>query len=275
MIDMHIHTKNSDGEFTTEEIVKMIQKNNITTFSITDHDNIKSCEEVEKIKIPKTITYIPGVEFSSKTDKYNCHILGYDINYNNEQIINECNIIRKRKIDKLKKLIKLIKEEYGIYITQEEEKEIFKKQGTIGRIDLCRLLIIKGYGTRREIYDKYLSNLKDIETHRSNIETITNIIKKSNGISILAHPKKIEKEYNVDIENIIEEFIERGINGIEAYNSVHNLKDVKRYLLLAKKYNLLITGGSDFHGIINHPERILGYTTKEKIRINSSNIKLH
>ena len=66
---------------------------------------------------------------------------------------------------------------------------------------------------------------------------------------------------------ILLEIFEKGIDGIEVYNSVHTLEDVKRYLLLAKKYNLLITGGSDFHGS-THPERILGYTTKQKIKIS-------
>ena len=69
------------------------------------------------------------------------------------------------------------------------------------------------------------------------------------------------------------DFIEKGINGIEVYNSIHDLQDVKRYILLAKKYNLLITGGSDFHGD-SHPERTLGTTTQEKIKIYSSNLKL-
>ena len=130
-----------------------------------------------------------------------------------------------------------------------------------------------GYGKKQEIYEKYLSNIEGIKTHRSNIENITEIIKDANGISILAHPKEIEKDYKINIENIIEDFIEKGINGIEVYNSIHDLQDVKRYILLAKKYNLLITGGSDFHGA-SHPERTLGTTTQEKIKIYSSNLKL-
>ena len=113
-----------------------------------------------------------------------------------------------------------------------------------------------------------------MKDHRSKIETITEIIKQSGGKAVLAHPSKIEKKYNKNIEDIIEEFLEKGIEGIEVYNSVHTLEDVKRYLELSKKYNLLITGGSDFHGS-THPERILGYTTKQKIKINSSNLKLY
>lgn len=274
MVDLHIHTSNSDGEFKTEEILEILKKLGVNFFSITDHDNINSCKEMEKIVIPENMKYIPGVEFSSKTEKLNLHILGYNIDYNNENIIKECETIRCRKVEKITTIINFIKDYYGIEITDEEEKTILGKQGTIGRMDICKLLIKKGYGTRKEIYNKYLTNTPYALTHRSNIETITKIIHDSNGIAVIAHPKKIEKEFNISLSNIIEELIEKGIDGIEAYNSVHTLKDIKRYLMIAKKYNLLITGGSDFHGN-THPERQLGYTSTKKIKINSSNIKLH
>lgn len=268
MIDMHIHTNNSDGQYKTEEIVKMLKQLKINLFSLTDHDNVDSCIDMEKIILPENMRYIPGVEFSSYLGKYNCHILGYNIEYNSERIKQECEIIKKRR---LKKIIYILTNliEYGI-ITNIEAAEILNKKGTIGRTDICELLIKKGYGTRQEIYSKYLL-YPDTMTHRSNAETIIKIIKSSNGIPILAHPKKIEEEYNLYIEEIIKYFIELGIDGIEVFNSVHSIEDAKRYILIAKKYNLLTTGGSDFHGQ-NKPTRILGTTTTNHIKIKKRNI---
>lgn len=274
MVDMHIHTNNSDGQYTTNEIIKMLKQNNINFFSITDHDNINSYKELENIILPKKMKYINGIEFSSINDIYNCHILGYNIDYKNIKLINECEIIRQRRLEKIKIIIKRLEEKHDIYLTKEEKDRIFNKKGTTGRFDLCKILIEKGYGKKQEIYDKYLTNIPGIKTHRSKIETITDIIKQANGIPVLAHPKEIEETYKINIEEIIANFIEKGIQGIEAYNSIHTLNDVKRYLLLAKKYNLFITGGSDFHGI-SHPERQIGTTTTEKIKIYSSNIKIH
>jgi hypothetical protein len=273
MVDMHIHSENSDGEYKTSQIIEMLKRNNIDIFSITDHDNIDSYKEIKKLDIQNMI-YIPGVEFSSVNDKYNCHILGYNIDCENKKIIEECEIIKKRKQEKIKTIINYLENEEKIYLTTEEQTKLKTKKGIIGRYDICKILIDRGYGNKKQIYDRYLTNIKNMKTHRSNIETITQIIKEADGISILAHPKKIEEEYKEDIENIIKNFIEKGIDGIEVYNSVHTLKDVKRYLQIAKKYNLLITGGSDFHGK-SHPERVLGTTTQEKIKIKSSNIKLH
>ena len=246
MVDMHIHTNNSDGQYSTIEIVEMLKKLDVELFSITDHDNVDSCLELEKINLQDKIKYIPGIEFSAINGIYNCHILGYNIDYKNINLINECKIIKQRRLDKIKIIMKNLNNKHNIYLSEEEQNSIFNKTGTTGRFDLCRILMGHGYGKKQEIYEKYLSNIEGIKTHRSNIENITEIIKDANGISILAHPKE---------------------------NSIHDLQDVKRYILLAKKYNLLITGGSDFHGA-SHPERTLGTTTQEKIKIYSSNLKL-
>lgn len=274
MVDMHIHTNNSDGQYSTIEIVEMIKNIGIELFSITDHDNINSYAELEKIQLPEKIKYIPGIEFSSINGIYNCHILGYNIDYKNIDLIRECEIIKQRRRKKIQIIINYLKDNKNIYFTNEQIETLLNKKGTTGRYDLCRILMERGYGKKQEVYEKYLSNIPGVKTHRSSAEEVIKVIKEANGISILAHPKEIEEDYNIEIEDIIEDFIEKGINGIEAYNSIHDLKDVKRYLLLAKKYNLLITGGSDFHGI-SHPERSLGTTTKEKIKINSSNLKLY
>lgn len=273
MVDMHIHTNNSDGQYSTLEIVKMLKKMKAELFSITDHDNIDSCKEIENIDIGN-MTFIPGIELSSNNNNYNCHILGYNIDYNNIDLINECKIIKQRRLDKIRIIIEHLKTNHNIFISEKEQNYLFNKKGTTGRFDICKILMRKGYGLRKEVYDKYLTNIDGAISHRSNIESTINAIKEANGIAILAHPREIEEDYQVSIEEIIENFIEKGIDGIEVFNTVHTLKDVRRYLLLAQKYNLLITGGSDFHGAA-HPERKLGKTTQYRLIINSSNLKLH
>jgi hypothetical protein len=273
MVDMHIHTNNSDGQYSTKEIVKKLEILDTEMFSITDHDNIKSCTEMKNIDLPKKMKYIPGVEFSSINGIYNCHILGYNFDYNNTELIKTCENISERRLEKIKRIINHLENERDIEFTEKELKNLYKKQ-TLGRYDVCKILMKKGYGTKPEIYDNYLTGIKGIKTHRIEIENVTQTIKSANGISILAHPKEIEEKYEVDIEEIIKDFIEKGIDGIEVYNTIHTLKDMRRYLLLAKKYNLLITGGSDFHGN-SHPEREIGKTLLYKVTLNSSNLKLH
>lgn len=274
MIDMHIHTINSDGENKTEEIIEMLKKQNIKTFSITDHDNITSCIEIEQIKLPSDMKYIKGVEFSSKLDNYKCHILGYDFDYKNQDINNICNDIKNQKRKKIISIIDNLSNKFGIELKDYEKQKIMNKKGTISRSDLYIILNQRGYGTRQEIYDKYLTPPEYIDHHK-NIENIIKIIHKAGGKAILAHPKEIENDYQIDITEIIKKFLENELDGIEIYNYIHNLQDVKKYVNLAKKYNLLTTGGSDFHGQNIKPEIEIGYTTKQKIKIYPENINFH
>ncbi len=269
MVDMHIHTKHSDGTYTTKEIIEMLKQLKIKLFSITDHDNFEACKEIEKIQLPKDMTFIPGIEFSAIHDIYDCHILGYNIDYKNENLLEVCRLIRRKRQRKIIQVLKYIRDNYGI-LTEKEEQEILNKNGTIGRFDICKLLMQKGYGARTEIYDKYLSP-KELITHRINSKTIIDVIHKANGKAIIAHPREIEEDYKIDSEEIIKSLIDEGLDGIEIYNSIHTLDDVKRYKILAQKYKLITTGGSDYHGT-NKPEILLGRTTKKHIKIKAKDI---
>lgn len=270
MVDLHIHTINSDGEYSTKEIIKKLNELKIELFSITDHDNINSCYEVENINLPYNMKYVRGIEFSSKLDNIYCHILGYNFNEFN-LIERECSLIKKRKIKKILDLINHL-DNLGIYISEDEKNSIINKHGSFGRMDLCKILIQRGYGSKKEIYDKYLEI--PLITHRSNAEDIIDLLHNSGGISILAHPKEIELEYKICIEEFISYFIDKGLDGIEVYNSIHTLNDVKRYIEIARKYNLITTGGSDFHGS-THSERILGTSTEKHLKIKQNQINFH
>ena len=270
MIDMHIHTSNSDGTYTTYEIIEMLKKLKIKLFSITDHDDITSCKEMEKIFLPEDMIYIPGIEFSTKHNDCNCHILGYNIDYKNKALIAECNLIKARRKKKIIQVLEYIRNNFGI-ITEEEEKIILNKKGTIGRYDICEILKKKTGLKRSKIYDTYLTPKDGLKNHRSDSKRIIEVIHEAGGIAVLAHPREVEDDYQIDIEKFIESLIEEGLDGIEKYNSIHTLEDVKRHLEIAKKHNLFTTGGSDFHGT-NKPKILLGTTTREHIKIKEKDI---
>ena len=270
MIDMHIHTNNSDGTYSTREIIEMLKKLKIELFSITDHDDVSAYKEMNGILLPDNMTCIPGIEFSALHDKYNCHILGYGINCNNEELLRICNIIKATRKKKIMQVLEYIKYKYGKIITPEEEAQILNKKGTVGRYDICEILKKKTGLKRSEIYDKYLTP-KGLIVHRIPSKTIIDTIHEAGGIAVLAHPREVEDDYQIDIEKFIESLIEEGLDGIEKYNSIHTLEDVERYLEIAKKHNLYTTGGSDFHGT-NKPKILLGTTTREHIKIKEKDI---
>jgi predicted metal-dependent phosphoesterase TrpH len=269
LIDLHIHTNNSDGEFSTKDIINMLKDSNVTTFSITDHDNINSCQEVINENI-NGLYYIRGIENSALFKNYNMHILGYDINdncYNMQKIIS---VIQKSRNSRILEIIKILKDKYNIEFESNTINEVLNRTGTVGKAHVIELLYKYGYGNSNvEIYKKYLKDLKTEINYRTDAEKVIEAIKRDNGIAVLAHPKEIENEYHIDIEMIIKNLINIGLDGIEVYNSLHNLEDIKKYLDIAKKYNLLISGGSDYHGIFTKPNVELGNVSQEKIKIKS------
>ncbi len=274
MIDMHIHTNNSDGTYSTYEIIKKLINLRIKEFSITDHDDVSAYKEINGILLPYNMTCIPGIEFSALHDKYNCHILGYGINCNNEELLRICNIIKDNRRTKIIQVLEYIRDTFSkdghTIITPKEEAQILNKKGTIGRYDICEILKKKTGLKRSEIYDKYLTP-KGLIVHRIPSKTIIDTIHEAGGIAILAHPREVEDDYQIDIEKFIESLIEEGLDGIEIYNSIHTPEDVKRYLEIAEKHNLYTTGGSDFHGT-NKPQILLGKTTREHIKIKEKDI---
>lgn len=267
--DLHIHTNNSDGTYTTQQIIEELKKAKIRLFSITDHDDVTSCREMEEIFLPENMIYIPGIEFSALHNGYNCHILGYNIDYKNKELSEEYKLIKARRKKKIIQVLEYIKDISGI-ITEEQERKILNKKGTIGRYDICEIIMKKVNMDRNKIYQEYLTP-KDLITHRSDSRRIIEVIHEAKGKAILAHPKEIEEDYKIDIEKIIRSLIDEGLDGIEIYNSIHTIEDVRRYIGLAKKYHLFTTGGSDYHGT-NKPKITIGTTTKGHVKIKEQDI---
>lgn len=266
-IDMHIHSTYSDGELTIEELIKNIIDNNVSTFSITDHDSIESSHKISKMEVGE-LNYISGVEVSSAINNYNIHLLGYDYNGNTiamEKLFDDIAFKRRQRIvDILEYLYK----KHNIKILDNDLENMLSNANVIGKPHVIELLSRYGYGnSNHEIYIKYLKEYKSKINYRADINDSIKAIKEANGIVILAHPKEIENEYNVDINDIIIDLIKKGIDGIEVYNSLHNLNDIKRYLETAKKYDLLISGGSDYHGTFTKPTVKIGSLSQENCNV--------
>lgn len=262
--DLHIHSKFSDGDYTLQEIVEKLKENGITIFSITDHDNAKSILEMEKVD-KKGLTYISGIEFSSSKGKYKMHILGYGIDGHNEQLLQTCKEMKIRKNIRNLEIIQQLREKYKIEITKEETLKLLQSESFVGQTTIARLLVQKGIIPNvRYAFDNYFPNL-DLKTKATiDLDKAIQVIHNAGGVAVLAHPVTIERNYKVNIEDIFEIFTQAGIDGIEVFNSKHTLSDIKRYYKLAQKEELLISGGSDYHGEIMKPHVKLGKISKDQ-----------
>lgn len=268
--DLHIHSRFSDGEDTIEEIIDKLKSINIKVFSITDHDNIDSCIYL-KDKKSNGIKYIPGVEISSYYKRMGIHILGYYIDSDNKKLIKLLDRINNKRKKRMKEILKKLKIRSGVTLSNDDF-DILMNGKSIGKKALSKILVKEKLGNDyKEIRDNYLSNMKCKVSYRSSIKKVCKIIKLSNGISILAHPKEMEVRYKIKLEDVIEDLIKYGINGIEVYHSIHSKEDINRYLKNANKYNLLISGGSDYHSSLKNN---IGKLSKDNIEIDYNSINI-
>ncbi len=272
-IDMHMHTNFSDGELTPEELIKRAIDHGVTTMAITDHDTIKGIESVDK-EVPyikeSGIEIWNGVELSAKVPKGRMHILGYGMNLQDPNLQEVMKNLKEISLNSFITMLEQVKRDYHLEITYEDILEVLTREHNIGRPDIARILVKRGYAkTGKEAFQKYLVDVfNKTRPYRKGLsyEECLEAINKSGGVAVLAHPKSLElseKEFLI----LLRDMIKKGLKGIEAYHSSHTKEEMAYYEQIAKEYNLLISGGSDYHGKIIKPDIEVGSGKKNNLKI--------
>ena len=272
-IDLHAHTNFSDGELTPDDLIKLAIKNNIGTLAITDHDTVEGLKNINYK--PDNIKIINGIELSAKVDIGTMHILGYDIDIKNKELNNKLVELKDNSINSVLSVIEQIKKDYNIFFTYKELKELINYNHNLGRPDIAKLLIKKGYvKTVQEAFDKYLidahNKIKD-QRKGINYKECIDLILKSNGIPVLAHPKTL-KLNDKELLYLLKNMIKDGLIGIEVYHSTHTEEEINIYKKIADELGLVVSGGSDYHGIISKPDIELGYGKKNNLKLKQLSI---
>ncbi|MGE4357217.1 MAG: PHP domain-containing protein [Candidatus Omnitrophota bacterium] len=240
--DLHIHSSLSDGFLTPHEIVSEASKKKLSCIAVTDHD----CVDAIPILLQNnySLEIVPAVELTSQLDDTEIHILGYFIDYREENLLRKLKELCQARRDRIIKMIDKLKS-FGVNIEYEEVLKD-KQVGSVGRLHLAQVLWERGYvKSVPEAFYKYIGKHAPCYVQRYHLlpEEAIKLIKEANGVPVLAHPHKINND------EIIAELIQEGISGIEVYHPDHTGSVTEHYLLLAKKYSILVTGGSDCHGI--------------------------
>ncbi len=261
-IDLHIHTSISDGSLSPQQLVEKATKENLKVISITDHDTIEGYDRIDLEQ--NNIDIISGIEISTRYNDCSIHILGYDFDINNEKMINALEKIKILRYKEICQVIRLL----SIHVSEEITiKDVIKKMKTLSIDSVANYLAIMGFATsNHEAKERYLIKGKCAYVQKKCMgpREAIDLIHVAGGIAILAHPDRIHMN-NIDKEECIKCLIDRGIDGIEVYNSY--TKDVNNYLEICKEKKLLISGGSDYHDSTS----LLGfYSEKNKIPYNLS-----
>lgn len=243
-IDLHIHTNCSDGIYSPEQILEFAKDNFYDVISITDHDTLDGFKIAQKLIKNYEFYLIPGVEISSLHKDIDVHLLAYNFDPENRELIDLLHFIHKGRFVRAKKILKKLKF-MGINIDFERVRQIAGDNDLIGRPHIARALIeTKHCSNMKEVFEIYLG--EDCPAYvpkpAPKVKKVIKLIKKVGGISVLAHP------YTLGDDRIIFDLIEMGLDGIEIFYSKHSKDKISYYNEIAQKNNLIRTGGSDFHG---------------------------
>ena len=264
-IDLHCHSTFSDGTMTPSELVEMACEENLGGLALTDHDTIEGVPErlaeAKKVDLPA----LSGVELSANHGAIPIHILGYGFDPT-DQALNQSlkHLQQTRQVRNEKIIANLL--DLGINVTYSQMQSL-AGDGVVGRPHFAQLLINLGkVKNMQSAFDKYLRKDRPAYAAREilPVEDAISIVHKAEGLAILAHPGTIPLENNQTID-LIHEFLEMGLDGIEAYYPVHSPGLRKELISLCEKMNLVITGGSDYHGNIRPGTRLGTMQKKQRV----------
>ena len=256
--DLHTHTNFSDGSYSPEELVVAAKKIGLHYLSITDHDTIDGVRHLyENGLYPgRGVNVIPGVELSANHPERDIHIVGYNIDIYNEALLEMIDKIIEARWERFSEIISTLQaKKYNI-----READVLKIAGTtrsIGRAHIARTLVkIGAFKSVREAFEKMLGKGKPayVPRYLPEVDEVIEVIHQAGGQAVLAHPKLVGDD------DLVEELCKK-MDGLEVYYPFHKPSEVQHYFFLAKKYNLLITGGSDFHGTSSRFVKELGEFT--------------
>mgnify|MGYP003571427964 CR=1 FL=1 len=251
LIDLHMHSSESDGTDEPENLLDLIALNNIKIFSLTDHDNIDGVKRIEdKLNNYKTLKFIRGVELSCRTKNIKCHILAFNYDYDNQDFKNILQLAEDLRHVKLEKRLKFLRENFGIEF-EDSEIKILRDNSASGKPHVANLIVKHGFAKNKEDAIKNFINKFESGDTRVDAELAIQAVLKSGGVPVWAHPfgGEGEPEISQELLNLsLHELKSYGLKGLECYYSKYSQERREYLASLALKNNLLISAGSDYHG---------------------------
>jgi len=249
-VDLHLHTTASDGVMTPSQIVNYAKSKGLLAIAITDHDTIEGLEEglLEGERIGLEV--IPGIEISAEHSPGSMHLLGFFLDIHDPILKERLGYLQRARAERNPRMAEKLNK-LGIDITFDE---VLKASGggQVGRPHFAQVLLEKGYvRSFQEAFERFLKKGASayVEKMRFAAEESIHFINEANGVAVLAHPNTLQVNGYSELENLILRLVKRGLRGIEAYYPEHSALEVAQYKTLAERHGLLVTGGTDYHGI--------------------------
>ncbi|MFC1829865.1 PHP domain-containing protein [Thermodesulfobacteriota bacterium] len=254
-IDLHVHSTASDGSLSPLEILETARDLQLGAVAITDHDTIDGSKEALAAEIPPGLKFLTGVEISATPPPPfsfpgSMHILGYAIRLDDPALNQALDLLQDSRKNRNPRIVDRLNN-LGVDITLDEVLKEIGGNGQLGRPHIARLMVKKGFAESiNNAFDRYLATGKPAYVDKFRIDSARaiEIIKGAGGIPVLAHPFLIQTETNIILEDLVLTLKSMGLMGIEVYYPEHTPEHIEQYTALANRHELLITGGTDFHG---------------------------
>lgn len=248
-IDLHCHTTASDGIKSPSQLIDYAITCGVMVLAVTDHDTIGGLGEAVDYSSGKDITLITGIEFSIDFSEGSFHLLGLGIDHKNSKLIEKTLYLQQVRDNRIYRIIDDLSS-HNIYIPVEDVLQE-SDGGAAGRPHVARTLVRHGYARDiNEVFQKYLVKGKPgyVPKERISLDEAVSLIKGAGGYAVVAHPVSLKyRDFGV-FESMLRGFIDAGVEGIEAYSSMHRTSEVNKFIEFARRYDLIVTGGSDYHG---------------------------
>ncbi|MBA7703763.1 5'-3' exoribonuclease [subsurface metagenome] len=254
-IDLHIHSTASDGKLNPADVVRKSAERGLTVIALADHDSVDGiAPALAAAKTFPQLKVIPCVEISTDVPHGEVHVLGYFVDYTDHKLKATLERMRHSRRERawgmVNKLGKL-----GIHIEWQRVQEI-AGSGSIGRPHIAQAMLEKGYIVSiKEAFTKYISRDGPayVERKKMTPQAAVALLLRTNGLPVLAHPLTIN-----DVETMVIKLKAAGLVGIEAYYYGYTADEISKLVSIANRYNLITTGGSDYHGPNSSTEAALG-----------------
>ncbi len=241
--DLHLHTFFSDGTFTPEELVERAHKIGFSVIALTDHDTLEGCARAAAACAAVKMEFISGAELTAEHEDTEVHVLAYLVDTQNQTLLKRIAEFQSVRQNRIREMVAALNKQ-GIPLKAESVFALANCKSP-GRPHVARALVKeKLIGSLDEAFEKYLKKGRPAwvpKTKMSALEAVE-LIHQAGGLAVMAHPGLNRTD------DIIPALVAAGLDGIECFHTKHSTVMSERYLLIAEKHHLLVTGGSDCHG---------------------------
>lgn len=242
--DLHLHTNFSDGTYTPEELASQAARQHLAAIALTDHDTVEGCERAANACKALEIEFIPGTELTAEHSENEIHILGYFLDTQNQTLLSEISKFQAVRQKRIHEMVARLNE-LNVPLRSDDVFALANCRSP-GRPHVARAMVKAGLcGSLDEAFERFLKKHRPAWVPKAKISALVAIelIHQANGLAVMAHPGLNRSD------EVIPEMVEAGLDGIECFHTKHSTATSEHYLEIADKFNLLVTGGSDCHGL--------------------------